>query len=123
MPKVSGREVISEATEKSLNRLLLVSSAAIVSKSYSLPVSEMKMLGMEIPSAIFDVTLAILIAWYTYNYFIRWLGDLIAFRFWYDQSSIWSDFGTNVKIDKNFISGGVEALKAFNEYKKNNPDL
>lgn len=115
MPKISGREVLSELTEKAQSRLLLVTSVAIVSKAYSLPVGELKMLGMEFPAAIFDVSILLLVGWYGYNYLVRWIGDLMAFRLWYSESSIWSNFGTNMKLDKRFISGGIEALKAFNE--------
>ena len=115
MPKISGREILSELTEKAQSRLLLVTSVAIVSKTYMLPVDDMKMLGMELPAAIFDVSILILVSWYGYNYLVRWIGDLMAFRLWYSESSIWSNFGTNMKLDKSFINGGIEALKAFNE--------
>lgn len=116
MPKISGREVLSELTEKAQSRLLVVATIAIVSKAYQLPVGELNMLGMEFPAAIFDVSMLLLITWYGYNYLVRWTGDLMAFRLWYSESSIWSQFGTNMKLDKSFINGGIEALKAFNDY-------
>lgn len=115
MPKISGREILSDTTEKSQARLLLIASVAIVSKVYHLPVSDMKMLGMEFPAAIFDVSVILLLAWQAYSYLVKWSGDLIAFRLWYSESSIWSNFGTNMKLDKTFISGGVECLKKFHE--------
>jgi hypothetical protein len=118
MPKISGREVLSEATEKSQARLLLIASVAIVSKAYQLPVEEMKLLDMEFPAAIFDVSMLLLVAWCSYSYLVKWVGDLIGFRLWYSESSIWSQFGTDMKLDKIFISGGIEALKAFHELQR-----
>jgi hypothetical protein len=35
MPKVSGKDLISDSTEKSLNKLLLFASAAILAKTFS----------------------------------------------------------------------------------------
>jgi hypothetical protein len=115
MPKISGRDVLSEATEKAQARLLLVASVAIVSKAYRLPVQDIQLLGMEFPAAIFDVSMLILVLWASYSYLVKWAGDLMGFRLWYSESSIWSQFGTNMKLDRSFISGGIEALKAFNE--------
>lgn len=119
MPKISGREVLSETTEKSQVRLFLVASIAIISKAYQLPVDQIKMLGMEFPAAIFDISILALVVWYGYSYFVKWAGDLIGFRLWYSESSIWSQFGTNMKLDKTFINGGIEALKEFNEFSRN----
>ena len=115
MTKISGRDVLSEATEKSQQRLLLVAVLAIVSKAYHLPVNEIKMLGMEIPSAIFDVSMLLLVLWGSYSYIVKWTGDLMSFRLWYTESSIWSQFGTHMKLDKTFINGGIEALKVFHD--------
>lgn len=115
MPKISGRDVLSEATEKAQARLLLVASVAIVSKAYGLPVEDIRLLGMEFPAAIFDVSMLLLVLWISYSYLVKWSGDLMSFRLWYSESSIWSEFGTNMKLDKSFISEGIAALKAFNE--------
>lgn len=115
MPKIGGRDVLSEPTEKAQARLLLVASVAVVSKAYRLPVQDIRLLGMDFPAAIFDVSMLLLVLWTTYSYLIKWFGDLIGFRLWYSESSIWSEFGTNVKLDKSFISGGIQALKVFNE--------
>lgn|SRR3990167_577448 len=119
MPKISGREVLSETTEKSQVRLFVVTSIAIISKAYQIPVDQIKMLGMEFPAAVFDISIMALVVWYAYSYFVKWVGDLIGFRLWYSESSIWSEFGTNMKLDKTFISGGIQALKAFNEFSRN----
>ena len=120
MPKISGREVISETTEKTQLRLLLFASTAIVAKSYQIPVENLKFAGVDFPAAIFDVSMLVAVGWLYYSYFVKWVGDLIGFRAWYSESSIWSEFGTDMKLNKTFISGGVDALKAFAEFDRNN---
>ena len=115
MPKISGREVISETTEKTQGRLLLFAAVAIVAKAYQVPVQDLKFAGMEFPAAIFDVSISAGIVWLYYSYIVKWVGDLIGFRTWYSESSIWSEFRTDMKLDKTFINGGVDTLKAFAE--------
>jgi hypothetical protein len=118
MPKVSGKDLISDLTEKSLNKLLLFASAAILAKTYEIPLGGMKLLSVEIPTAVFDVTLLILTLYFFYTYIIKWVGDVMAFRLWYRETSIWSNFGTNMKLDKEFIGGGLDLLKSLNELEK-----
>ncbi len=77
--------------------------------------SDLKLLGIEFPSAIFDVSMLLLIFWYAYSYLVKWTGDLMSFRLWYSESSVWSNFGTKMKLDKTFISGGIAALQAYHE--------
>ena len=71
MPKVSGKDLISESTEKSLNKLLLFASAAILAKLYDIPFGNMKLLSVEIPAAVFDVTLLVLTLYFFYIYIIQ----------------------------------------------------
>lgn len=118
MPKISGREVISETTEKSQGRLLFFAAATVLIKAYSVPVQDLKIAGMEFPAAIFDVSMLIAVGWLYYSYIIKWVGDLLGFRLWYSESSVWSEFGTNVKLDKNFIGAGVDALKALVDFER-----
>jgi hypothetical protein len=120
MPKVSGKELISDSTEKALNKLLLFASAGILAKTYEVPLGSMKLLSAEMPAAIFDVTLLGLTLYFLYTYIIKWIGDLMAFRLWYRETSIWSNFGTNMKLDKMFISGGVDLLKILTQLDKAN---
>ena len=42
----------------------------------------------------------------------------MAFRLWYRETSIWSNFGTNMKLDKLFIGGGLDLLKLLIELDK-----
>lgn len=115
MPKISGREVLSETTEKTQTKLLLVAVVAIVAKAYQVPVQDLKFAGMEFPAAIFDVSMVATLSWLYYSYMLKWAGDLIGFRMWYSETSIWTDWGTRAKLDKHFIGEGVKALQAFAE--------
>jgi hypothetical protein len=118
MPKVSGKDLISGSTEKSLNKLLLFASAAILAKTYDIPLGNMKLLSVDIPAAVFDVSLLVLTMYFLYVFVVKWIGDVTAFRSWYRETSIWSEFGTNMKLDKTFINGGVDLLKSLNELEK-----
>jgi hypothetical protein len=111
MPTVSGKDLISESTEKSQLRLMIVSSIAIITKAYAVPSHDLRLLGVEVPAPAFDVTLFVLVLWAFYTFLLKWIGDLAAFRLWFRESSIWSEFGTNMKLDKSFISGGISLLK------------
>lgn len=111
MPKISGKEVISESTEKATGRALLLAGAAILTKLYAVPLNDLKVVGMELPSALIDTTLLVLVAYTTYSFLLKWLGDLMAFRLWYRESSIWSEFGTDMKLDRSFLRGAVPLLE------------
>jgi hypothetical protein len=115
MPKASGTDLISSATEKYAGRLFLFSSAAILAKAYDVPLSDLELLKVKIPAGLFDTALIVVIAYFAYSLLINWAGDLIAFRTWYSESSIWSQFGTNMKLDKKFISGGLPLLIRLHE--------
>ncbi|MCX2696412.1 hypothetical protein [Ochrobactrum chromiisoli] len=123
MPKISGRDVLTDTTEKSQVKLFLVTSITILAKAYELPINDFKLLGMDFPSAIVDVSLLALTLWYTYSYLIKWLGDLISFRLWYSQSAITTNFGTELKINSDFIWGGIKALKEFNNFYMKSSDF
>jgi hypothetical protein len=109
--KVSGKDLISSSTEKTIQRLIVVSGIAIISKLYSVPVGQLRFAGIDFPPSVFDVSILLIIVSLTYSFLIKWMGDLAAFRLWFNDSSIWSQFGTNMKLDGEFISGGVELLK------------
>lgn len=118
MPRVSGQEIISESTEKTFRALILVSAAAILTKAYDVPLDEMVLLGATLPQSLFDVGLLLATTGLLYTYVVKWLGDLAAFRLWYSESSIWSMFGTNMKLDKTFIDGGVALLRDLHDQKR-----
>lgn len=119
MPRVSGNALISETTEKVLKRTLVIASATVLTKFYDVPLNDLKALGMELPAALFDSVLLVLVVYHMYSLTINWLGDLAAFRLWYTESSIWSEFGSNVKLDKEFIRGAAPLMLKLHELEQN----
>lgn len=111
MPKISGREIISESTEKSFRALVLLSASAILTKAYSVPLDELNLLGANLPQSLIDVSLLVAVFFLLYTYVLKWIGDLSAFRLWYQESSIWTSYGTDMKLDKTFIDGGIQLLR------------
>jgi len=114
MPKYSGKDVISESTEKAIARAMVLAVAGILTKLYAVPLSDLKVLGMDQPASLVDATLLVLIGYSAYSFVLKWVGDLAAFRLWYRESSIWSEFGTNMKLDKEFLRGAVPLLERLN---------
>lgn len=110
MPDVSGKSLISETTEKVLRRAVVISSAAILTKLYHVPLNDLKVLGIELPANLFDTVLVVLVLFHMYSLTINWMGDLAAFRLWFSDNSILSDFGTTMKLNRGFIRGGVPLL-------------
>jgi hypothetical protein len=53
-----------------------------------------------------------------YSLTINWLGDLAAFRLWFTESSIWSQIGSNMKLDKDFINGALPLMIRLYELEK-----
>lgn len=118
MPRVSGKALISDTTEKVINRTLIVASTAILTKLYDVPLNDLKALGMDLPAALVDSVLFILVIYHMYSLTVNWLGDLAAFRLWFTESSIWSDFGSNMKLDKTFLSGAVPLILRLYDYER-----
>jgi hypothetical protein len=114
MPKFSGKDVITESTEKAITRAMVLAGAGILTKLYAVPLNDLKVLGMDLPASLVDATLLVLIGYTTYSFVLKWVGDLAAFRLWYRESSIWSQFGTNMKLDKEFLRGAVPLLERLN---------
>ncbi len=110
MPKINGKDIISATTEKIIRRSVVISSITVLVKVYNVPLNDLRIIGMELPLALFDVVLMVLVGYFVYSLIINWIGDLLAFRLWYRESSIWSQFGTQMKIDKDFCRGGVPLL-------------
>jgi hypothetical protein len=119
MSRVSGKALISETTEKVLGRTLIVASIAVLTKLYDVPLNDLKALGVELPAALVDSVLLVLVLYYMYSLTVNWLGDLAAFRLWHTESSIWSEFGSNMKLDKSFIRGALPLMLRLHELEKN----
>lgn len=110
MPSVSGKDLISDITEKAGRRLIVLSSLVILVKLYRVNLEDLTILGLSLPSELFDVASFSLILYMIYVLMINWVGDLAAYRLWYSESEIWSQFDTNMKLDRGFISGGTRLL-------------
>jgi hypothetical protein len=119
MPKVGGKDIISETTEKTIRRLVVISAVTALVKLYSVPLNDLKVLGVDLPATVFDVVSLALILYFLYSLVINWAGDLAAFRLWYRESSLWSEFGTQIKLDKTFLQGGLPLLKKLYHLEKN----
>jgi hypothetical protein len=111
MPSVSGKDLISDITEKAGRRLIVLSSIVILVKLYKVDLADMSILGLSLPSELFDVVSLCLVLYMIYVLVINWLGDLVAYRLWYSESEIWSQFNTNMKLDGSFIKGGTALLQ------------
>lgn len=118
MPKVSGNSLISETTEKIVRRSLMLSAATILVKAYDVPLNDLHVLGMDLPQALVDTALLAFIAFTMYSHVLNWTGDLAAFRLWYQESSIWSQLGTHMKLDSGFIRGGIPLLQRLHQMQK-----
>lgn len=119
MPKLGGKDLISPTTEKVGQRALVIGASAILVKAYSVPLNDLKALGIELPPALIDTVLLVLVIYSAYSLTLHWFGDLLSFRLWYRESSIWCEFGTNMKLDKNFIRGSIPLLVKLHALEQN----
>jgi len=118
MPSVSGTDLISQTTDKTIRRTTIVAAVAILVKLYNVPVEDSAVLNVKLPGSLIDTSLFVVVVYSAYTLLVNWLGDLLAFRMWYRESSIWSQFGTNMKLDKDFISGGIPLLQRLHALEK-----
>lgn len=119
MPTVNGKDLISDITEKAGRRLIVLSSLVILVKLYRVNLEDLSILGLSLPSELFDVVSFSLVLYMIYVLTINWVGDLAAYRLWFSDSDIWSQFNTNMKLDGSFISGGTRLLLKLFALEKN----
>ncbi|WBA16385.1 hypothetical protein [Salinivibrio proteolyticus] len=119
MPKISGDDIISDLTEKSGRRLLVVSFMTILVKLYDIDLGELNLFGINVPADLFDLLAVILMVYFFYTLLVNWLGDLAGFKLWFSNNNIHSNFGTNMELDKNFLNGGRELLRRLHELEFN----
>ncbi len=119
MPTVNGKDLISDITEKAGRRLIVLSSLVILVKLYRVNLEDLSILGLSLPSELFDVVSFSLVLYMIYVLIINWVGDLAAYRLWFSESDIWSQFNTNMKLDGSFISGGTRLLLKLFTLEKN----
>lgn len=111
MPKLSGNDLISGLTEKYGRRLMAISFLSVLVKAYGVNLEKLSVLGLSLPAELFDVVALSLIAYFIYALLVNWLGDLAAFRLWFESNDITSEMGTVMKTDKKYINGGVQLIK------------
>lgn len=111
MPKLSGNDLISDLTEKYGRRLIAISFLSILVKAYGVDLDKLSVFGLNLPTELFDVVALSLIAYFIYALIVNWLGDLAAFRLWFESNDITSEFGTEMKTDKSFVNGGAKLIK------------
>lgn len=119
MPTVNGKDLISDITEKAGRRLIVLSSLVTLVKLYRVNLEDLSILGLSLPSELFDVVSFSLVLYMIYVLIINWVGDLAAYRLWFSASDIWSQFNTNMKLDGGFISGGTRLLLKLFALEKN----
>jgi hypothetical protein len=110
MPKLSGKEIISDNTEKLIRRFYLIASVTILVKAYNVPLSDIKFFNIDLPPALIDIVLFSLVIFFTYSFIISWIGDLLGYRLWFDANSITSEFGSEFKLDKTFLRGSIPLI-------------
>lgn len=118
MPKVSGKDLISDLTEKNGRRLVVVSFLTLLIKLYKVNLSKLTVFSLNLPTELFDVVALTLIIYFIYALVVNWLGDLAGFRLWFDSNEMDSQFGTTIKLDKSFVKGGVGLLNKLFELEK-----
>lgn len=89
MPKFSGRDLISETTEKVIRRIIVLSTITILAKSYRVPLDHMKVFDVELPPALIDTVLLIGVTYLLYSLLI---------------------ISTGLVTSLHFVSGSVKAL-------------
>ncbi|WP_114750497.1 hypothetical protein [Pleomorphovibrio marinus] len=118
MAKIQGSDIISEATDKSSRRLYVLGAIIFLIKIYNVDLDDLSVLGVPLPAALFDLIAFVLIIWSMYQLIVNWLVDIIAFKNWYQSRNIWSQFQTNMEIDKSFYSGGTRLLLELHDLKQ-----
>jgi hypothetical protein len=90
MPRLQGKEVISDVTDRSARRLIIVSGTVILIKLYDVELKNLSILGVQLPSELFGIVGLILLGFGSYSLTINWAFELVAFRIWYSEREIWS---------------------------------
>ena len=111
MPKLSGNDIISDLTEKYGRRLIAISFITILVKVYDVSLDKLSIFGLNLPPELFNIVALSLVIYFLYALVVNWLGDLAAFRLWFESNNITSEMGTEIKTDKTFINSGVSLIR------------
>lgn len=90
----------------------------LVVKGFSLDLENLELLNVKLPAELFDVVALAMLAYGAIIYYFNWASDLTAFKKWYREHEIWSQFNTNMKKDRGWYSGGLDLLKSLHEIKE-----
>lgn len=119
MAKLGGRDLVSETTQKVVMKAYTVATVIILVKIYDVDIDKIKFLEIEFPGSLVDTGFAILICYYLYSLVLNWYTDFIAFRYWFRENSILSNFQTTLPLDAKFLDGGKELIEKLVELEIN----
>lgn len=111
MPMVSGHDLMSDLTEKTGRRLIVISAIVILVKTYRVNLNDLSIFGVSLPAALFDVVAVALVAFGIYSLIVNWLSDLAAFRLWFSDNEIRMQGGIHQNLDASFLRGGIRLLE------------
>jgi hypothetical protein len=110
MPKLSGNNIISNLTEKYGRRLIAISAITTLVKVYDVNLEKLSIIGLSLPAELFNTVALALVLYFSYALVVNWLGDLAAYKLWFDSNDIRSELGTSMEANKGFISDGVSLI-------------
>lgn len=86
--KVGGNEVVSLATQRASRTLLVISATILFIVFFDVPIDDLTILGVKAPVTLFDKVAIAVIVYGIWNLIIQWLGDLAAWKFWYEGNKV-----------------------------------
>lgn len=105
---MQGQEALSTETLRSARRICILSAIVIVVKGYMLPLDDLSLYwGWKFEAHLFDVVALAMLLFGIIVFMYNWIGDVYAYKNWYNTREVWSQFQSNMPIDKSWYSGGV----------------
>jgi len=108
--KIQGQEILSPETLRSARRAMLVSAVVILVKGYGVSLEANSIFGVAIEPHLFDSVALVGLLFGAVLFFYGWTGDIVAYTKWYQERSIWSQFDTNMTIDRKWYDRGARLL-------------
>ena len=97
---------------------MLVAFTVLTIKLYHVPLSDLSILGASLPEGLFDVVAFGMLVFGLLVFGYSWVGDVQGYRKWYDSREIWSQFKTNMPIDRTFYGDGARLIVQLFKRKK-----
>jgi len=113
--KLQGNEILSLETRRAGQRLIAISAAVLSVKAFRLNLDDLSVLSVSLPASLFDVVAFAILLFGAITFVFNWVGDLTAFKKWYQEREIWSQFQTNMTLDGTFYSSGLKLLMRLHE--------